>query len=461
MTPSFLRNRRRLVSLQQVSDSAGQDSIGRGAPAVTLATLPSSVTSTSGSALASQLASAGRTQLAPAARPVQNSGVPATADSHSISVCPDVAPLRQVDAQIFRGQTHAFLTERPTRILRLLSRLEQPTDGRILWQGERNLLRRHPRGVAYVPQGLSLTPGLTVDDELLISLASAGQNIDADRFEQLLQAASICDLRETLTQNLSTCQAYRVVLLRALMLGADLLAVEEPTASLPQDAAEAVMETLACFAAAGIAVVIQTRSPEVAARCDMAFLLLGGRVLGEFAQPRVDVLRAEYAAALLPASSAPAPGNEVSVGLPRFGVNEAAVAGNAEDDLSPRWVPTRSGESVPLVPIPVAVLPDEEWDESREDTGEQSGEEAGEEPGEDVGVELGKGTGEEAPAEAGVQSPADSQQSVLEADVIPEKLPEIPRAPYVEMDVDSIEVIARAQDILKELPGSVVPEREG
>lgn len=115
---------------------------------------------------------------------------------------------------------------------------------------------------------------------VLANLTLARPGADADSVNKAMQAAGISTqiyrlphgLNETLGETgagLSGGEARRVTLARALLAGADVLLVDEPTADLDADTAAAVRKTLLDLRAKGALLVIATHDPHLVAACDL------------------------------------------------------------------------------------------------------------------------------------------------------------------------------------------------
>lgn len=400
----------------------------------------------------------------------------------SVGVTPEMRsstpPLQGVSVQLCTATLHSFLTEGTSPILRVLARLVEPTTGKISWSGVFANWRR-PQAVAYLPRGIEWVSDLTVREELMTALAQAGSNIDHDHFSSIVEALELADCEDTPVVALEAHVAYKVAIAKTLMLGARLVLLEEPTLALAEVEARELLGSLRSLAEAGFSVAIQTRSPEVSATCDTVFLLIDGVLLGEIEAPELSALRLEYSVALSNAQalrqaqelhhtrlntaliehsddkersetvlaereSAPFIEDEEQ----ECEADEVASGSDADGLTTPRWVPTRHRDTGVLVPIPDATLPLDV-------------------PESNISWEVAKQGAANIEAEVHVplvhqeSDPAQPvSQAADEASLATTSLPQIPKPVALPLNADSEEVIQRAQDILKELPGSVVPRDE-
>ena len=133
-------------------------------------------------------------------------------------------------------------------LLRLLCRLEEPVQGRILFEGQPLAGFSPPelrRRVAYVQQ-TPVTVGGSVRDNLLLSFAfhSAQGALPPD--DDLLRARLDSVLLQSVdldrpAADLSVGQAQRVCLLRTLLMEPKVLLMDEPTSALDLESAKTVL----------------------------------------------------------------------------------------------------------------------------------------------------------------------------------------------------------------------------
>ncbi|MGM9813997.1 MAG: ATP-binding cassette domain-containing protein [Candidatus Enteromonas sp.] len=132
-------------------------------------------------------------------------------------------------------------------LLNLLGCLDRPTSGTIECNGlaleklserERNDFRAKHIGFCY--QTGNLIPYLSVRDNILLgSLKENEKELDA-----ILSAIGLVELKNRHCDEISGGQAQRVAIARAAYRGASILLCDEPTSSLDQDSASAVLELL-------------------------------------------------------------------------------------------------------------------------------------------------------------------------------------------------------------------------
>ncbi|MFH5775023.1 ABC transporter ATP-binding protein [Paracoccus broussonetiae] len=160
-----------------------------------------------------------------------------------------------------------------TTLMRLMAGLDQPTTGRVLWNGADVTGRRvQDRGVAMVYQQFINYPGLTVYENIASPLRILRRpRAEIDR--KVRETAEMLHLTPMLARKpleLSGGQQQRCALARALVKGAGLVLLDEPLANLDYKLREELrVEIPRIFEASGAIFVYATTEPEEA-------LLLGG-----------------------------------------------------------------------------------------------------------------------------------------------------------------------------------------
>ena len=163
-------------------------------------------------------------------------------------------------------------------VLRLLDRLEEPDEGRVLLHGRD--VREEPvldlrRRVGLVQQ-VPVLLGATVLEDL-----SVGRPVTTAEAPELLARVGLDGLpldRET--ASLSGGEAQRLCLARALAVGPEVLLLDEPTSALDAVSARAVDAVVRALVADGLTVVLVSHDLTAARRlADDVVVLRAGRVV--------------------------------------------------------------------------------------------------------------------------------------------------------------------------------------
>ena len=135
--------------------------------------------------------------------------------------------------------------------LALIAGLVQPSKGYVCAAGQdlallglRQIDRWRSHAVGFLPQKLYLSSALTVQQNLEMALWAADASHQNATIQAALGKLGIADLAKRLPRQLSGGQAQRVALARAVLLQPSLLLADEPTASLDDAAAAAVIALL-------------------------------------------------------------------------------------------------------------------------------------------------------------------------------------------------------------------------
>jgi putative ABC transport system ATP-binding protein len=134
-------------------------------------------------------------------------------------------------------------------LLHILAALLSPTQGKVVvaeteltqLKGEKLDLFR-AKNIGFVFQKSHLVQTLSVWENLLLVSFFAKEKTDKNKAKTLLERLNILHKQKDLPKNLSQGELQRVSIARALMLSPRLILADEPTASLDDDNAMAVVE---------------------------------------------------------------------------------------------------------------------------------------------------------------------------------------------------------------------------
>src|SRR5437764_10048002 len=191
-----------------------------------------------------------------------------------------------VDVAIWPQQIHALLGENgagKSTLVKIIYGLIQPSDGEMLWQGEKMVLagpsEARSRGIGMVFQHFSLFDNLTVAENVALGLD--GKESFKDMSARLEEVSNVyglpLDPRREVWQ-LSVGERQRIEIVRALMQDPKFLILDEPTAVLTPQEADQLFIVLDRLKAEGRAVLyISHKLEEVKRLCDTATILRAGR----------------------------------------------------------------------------------------------------------------------------------------------------------------------------------------
>ena len=180
----------------------------------------------------------------------------------------------------------------------ILAGLEEPQAGRIVAAPSRSLAARlagRIGSVALIRADSPLDESLTIRQNILAPLSATGSVADWDNLVGALQITGLAQRVELHPSELSEWERFKALIARAIVSGAEVFLVEDPT-SLPAAARTELGPLLRALADAGCAVVLATPNPEVAAASDRAILLTNGRVALDAPGPSVALINASLEA---------------------------------------------------------------------------------------------------------------------------------------------------------------------
>ncbi len=200
--------------------------------------------------------------------------------------------LRGADLALQAGEIVALVAPSGTgksTLLHLAGLLEKPDAGRVFVGGrdagalddaERTAIRRD--GIGFVYQFHHLLPEFTALENVVLPQMIAGKTRRAaePRARALLEAFGLGTRMEHPPGKLSGGEQQRVAIARALANAPRVLLADEPTGNLDVGTAAVVFEELLrTVRAHGVAALIATHNPELAARMDRTVTLREGRVV--------------------------------------------------------------------------------------------------------------------------------------------------------------------------------------
>jgi branched-chain amino acid transport system ATP-binding protein len=170
--------------------------------------------------------------------------------------------VKELSFEVAEGETLALVGANgagKTTLLRALAGAHRPAGGRILFEGrDVTAVPSHDRvrmGIALVPEGRKLFPGLTVEENLRVATASRRTgpwDVDA-----VLEAFPLLQpLRRHRAESLSGGEQQATAIGRALMTNPRLLLLDEVSLGLAPVAVDAVYRSLATLIEGGATVVL-------------------------------------------------------------------------------------------------------------------------------------------------------------------------------------------------------------
>ena len=173
--------------------------------------------------------------------------------------------------------------------IRCLNLLEQPTAGKIYFEGEDITAKgfdvnRHRQKVGMVFQQFNLFNNLTVLENITISLTKVKKQSEEESKEKalkLLKRVGLEDKANAYPSQLSGGQKQRIAIVRALAMEPDVLLFDEPTSALDPELTAEVLKVIKGLAAEDMTMVIVTHEMSFAREVADRIVFMDGGVIVE------------------------------------------------------------------------------------------------------------------------------------------------------------------------------------
>ncbi|HBN82005.1 MAG TPA: ABC transporter ATP-binding protein [Ruminococcaceae bacterium] len=201
---------------------------------------------------------------------------------------------KNVDFSVRKGEIHALVGENgagKSTLMKILFGIESPDTGRILLNGQEVRINNPSSAIKYgigmVHQHFMLAPSLTVAENMVMGIEP--KNWFLFDFARALQMTK--DIAEkyhfdidpkAYVKDLSVGQKQKVEILKALLRGAQILILDEPTAVLtPQETGELFVQLKELKKQGHTIIFISHKLREIKEICDRITILRDGRSVGE------------------------------------------------------------------------------------------------------------------------------------------------------------------------------------
>ena len=177
--------------------------------------------------------------------------------------------------------------------IRCLNLLEQPTAGKIYFEGEDITAKgfdvnRHRQKVGMVFQQFNLFNNLTVLENITISLTKVKKQLEEESKEKalkLLKRVGLEDKANAYPSQLSGGQKQRIAIVRALAMEPDVLLFDELTSALDPEMVGEVLQVISDLARDGITMVVVTHEMGFARKVGTRVLFMDGGQIAEQGTP--------------------------------------------------------------------------------------------------------------------------------------------------------------------------------
>ena len=202
---------------------------------------------------------------------------------------------KDVDFTLKKGEIHALVGENgagKSTLMKMLFGVETPDSGKIFLKGEEikidNPMSAIKHGIGMVHQHFMLAPSLTVAENMIMGMEPKKMGfIDYNKAIQICEEVSkkynlIIDPKAKV-QDLSVGFKQKIEILKALLRGAEILILDEPTAVLtPQETEELFVQLKKLREDGHTIIFISHKLKEIKALCDRVTILRQGKSMGQY-----------------------------------------------------------------------------------------------------------------------------------------------------------------------------------
>jgi len=228
-----------------------------------------------------------------------------------------IAALDGIDTNIYKGEVVVVIGPSgsgKSTFLRSLNLLEQPTSGKIYFEGvditdPKNDINLQRRKMGMVFQQFNLFPHMTVMKNLTLApiklLKMSPSDAEAEAMK-LLERIGLSDRAHTYPNLLSGGQKQRIAIVRSLCMKPDVMLFDEPTSALDPEMVGEVLDVMKSLAASGMTMVVVTHEMGFAKEVGTRVIFMDeGKIVEEntpqeiFTNPQSDRLKAFLAKILI------------------------------------------------------------------------------------------------------------------------------------------------------------------
>ena len=201
--------------------------------------------------------------------------------------------LKGINAEIHKGDVMVVIGASgsgKSTFLRCLNLLEEPTDGKIIFDGidinDRNVdINLHRRKMGMVFQQFNLFPHMTVLKNMIlgpVKLLKKSKEEATKEAMELLERVGLADRANDYPSQLSGGQKQRVAIVRALCMNPEVMLFDEPTSALDPEMVREVLDVMLGLAKQGRTMLIVTHEMQFArAVADRIVFFDGGHIVEE------------------------------------------------------------------------------------------------------------------------------------------------------------------------------------
>jgi ABC-type sugar transport system ATPase subunit len=202
-----------------------------------------------------------------------------------------VAVLKNVNIDLHKGEVHALMGENgagKSTLMKIMAGVYRPDQGTITYRNQmiswKNPMEARERGISVIHQELNLSPNVTIGENILMGTKFPKNKLGMIRWKEvhetahkILQSIGSELNPRTYVSNLSVAQQQMVEIARALSVKAEVLVMDEPTASLTDKEIDKLFTIIKELKQKGVAIVyISHRMEEIFKISDRCTILRDG-----------------------------------------------------------------------------------------------------------------------------------------------------------------------------------------
>jgi general nucleoside transport system ATP-binding protein len=201
---------------------------------------------------------------------------------------------KDVDFSVRKGEIHAIMGENgagKSTLMKILFGMELPEEGEIFLKGKKIVLHSPSdaisHGIGMVHQHFMLVPSLTVAENMVLGIEPKKNStfFDFDQAvkmtEQVSQKYNLAINPKAVVENLAVGKKQKIEILKALLRGAEVLILDEPTAVLTPQETKELFEELINLKNQGLTIIfISHKLKEIKQITDRLTILRNGRSMG-------------------------------------------------------------------------------------------------------------------------------------------------------------------------------------
>lgn len=205
--------------------------------------------------------------------------------------------LNGITTQIRRGEVVAIIGPSgcgKSTFLRSLNLLEEPTGGKILFEGTditdpKVDINRHRQKIGMVFQQFNLFPHLTIKENIKLAPVTLKLMSDSEAEQkamELLERVGLPDKAAAYPKQLSGGQQQRIAIARALAMNPEVMLFDEPTSALDPEMVGEVLQLMKELADDGMTMVVVTHEMGFAREVGTRVLFMDGGNIAEQNNPK-------------------------------------------------------------------------------------------------------------------------------------------------------------------------------